>query len=497
MSSALGPLTDEALPRGTAKVRDLRKQDAAPPLDMHVQFAAELLQHHGKMRFRATYLSFVAALAVAWVLFEQTAPEITAIWAAGTAFILGCDMLLRSLITKAKRRWNIWATFCNISLLAQGASFSAALTLLPITDLPSLQIGALAIAATLLAANTVLHANSLRLGALAIFVPLVAAMATHWAVLAWPLLTSSIALSATAGIQGLAALSRHVRLARLSIEQERHTLMEELAYADSKFEAAQRLADQANLSKSRFMATMSHELRTPLNAIIGFSEMMSREVLGPMGNSKYRDYAEDIHNSGTHLLGMIDGVLDLSRLESGRYALEEEPIKISELIEEIVRGAKNSAREKDLALIVQVQDNLPDLQADERAVRQIVMNLLSNAIKFTPDNGSISVTAGWTRSGGQYIAVRDTGPGICENEINAVLAPFSQGELANRAATPGTGLGLPLVRAFMKLHDGAFLLKPAADQGTHAVAIFPPSRVIPNKVDTPEAPADTRIAQVA
>src|SRR5690606_17125570 len=176
--------------------------------------------------------------------------------------------------------------------------------------------------------------------------------------------------------------------------------------------------------KSRFLATMSHELRTPLNAILGFSEVMATEVLGPLENATYREYANDINGSGRHLLHLINEILDLSRIEAERYQLTEEPVSLESVVEECCHLMELRARNKDIRLIQQYEPTLPRLFADERSLRQITLNLLSNAIKFAPSGGEVLVRVGWTAGGGQYVAVKDNGPGIPDEEIPIVLSAF-------------------------------------------------------------------------
>ncbi len=223
---------------------------------------------------------------------------------------------------------------------------------------------------------------------------------------------------------------------------------------------------------------MSHELRTPLNAILGFSEVMKNEVLGPMQNATYRGYAGDIHASGEHLLALINEILDLSRIEAGRYELNEEPVTLAHVIEDCENLVRLRARNKNLKLTQEMEPNLPRLWADERAVRQVVLNLLSNAIKFTPPGGEIAIKAGWTAGGGQYVSIRDNGPGIAEEELPIVMSAFGRGAIAIKSAEQGTGLGLPIVQAMMRMHDGTFELRSRLREGTEAIACFPRSRVM-------------------
>lgn len=264
----------------------------------------------------------------------------------------------------------------------------------------------------------------------------------------------------------------------LSFRTEKDGLIAELETAKAMSDEARLRAEDANLAKSRFLASMSHELRTPLNAILGFSEVMAKEVLGPMQSDTYRDYARDIHESGHHLLALINEILDLSRIEAGRYQLNEEPLSLAATVEECCRLVELKARNKGIRIAQQFEPSLPRLVADERAVRQVALNLLSNALKFTPTGGEIVVRVGWTAGGGQYLSVKDNGPGIAAEEIPVVLSAFGQGSIAIKSAEQGTGLGLPIVQGLLAIHGGNFELNSKLREGTEAIAIFPASRVM-------------------
>ena len=264
----------------------------------------------------------------------------------------------------------------------------------------------------------------------------------------------------------------------LSFRSENEALIAELETAKAVSDEARRRAEEANLAKSRFLASMSHELRTPLNAILGFSEVMAKEVLGPVQNETYREYAKDVHQSGQHLLELINEILDLSRIEAGRYQLSEEPLALADVVHECCRMMELKVKAKGIKLIQQFEPTLLNLLADERALRQITLNLLSNAVKFTPSGGEIRVLVGWTAGGGQYISVCDNGPGIPEEEMPLVLAAFGQGSVAIKSAEQGTGLGLPIVQGLANLHGGLLQLKSKLREGTIATVVFPRSRVV-------------------
>jgi two-component system, cell cycle sensor histidine kinase PleC len=290
-------------------------------------------------------------------------------------------------------------------------------------------------------------------------------------------------------------VARRLHTAALSALEARgqlDALIGELEQAKAKSDEAARRAEAANLAKSRFLAQMSHELRTPLNAILGFSEVMKGDMLDPEAIMTYREYAGDIHSSGQHLLNLINEILDLSRIEAGRYELNEEPVNLAHVTEDCHRLMKLRATNRGITIIERVESNLPKIWADERAARQICLNLLSNAIKFTPQGGEIRIKVGWTASGGQYLSVRDTGTGIPEDEIPIVMASFGQGSNAIKSAEQGAGLGLPIVKGLIELHGGTFTLKSKLREGTEVVVTIPAERVMtalpPVTDDTPLQP---------
>jgi two-component system cell cycle sensor histidine kinase PleC len=280
-------------------------------------------------------------------------------------------------------------------------------------------------------------------------------------------------------------------LAMLEYRAEKDALIAELEQSKAISDDARLRAEEANLAKSRFLATMSHELRTPLNAILGFSEIMRGEILGPHANPTYKEYANDIHESGQHLLTLINEILDISRIEAGRYELNEAPVTLAAVVEDCDRLMRVRAENKGLKIIESFAEDLPQLWADERAIRQICLNLLSNAIKFTPTGGTIMLTIGRTGSGGQFLSVKDTGPGIPEGEIPRVLRSFGQGSLAHQTAEGGTGLGLPITKGLAELHDGTFELKSKLRYGTEVIVTFPRKRVMEALPRVPEPGEET------
>jgi two-component system cell cycle sensor histidine kinase PleC len=231
-------------------------------------------------------------------------------------------------------------------------------------------------------------------------------------------------------------------------------------------------AEAANASKTIFLANMSHELRTPLNAILGFSDIIAEQSFGP-AIDRYREYARDIHNSGAHLLSLINDLLDVAKIEAGKMEIDPQPLDPVPLLESVRRLMGSRALAKGQTLDFNVAAELPPLVADPRAFKQIVLNLVTNAVKFTPNGGRINVTCGAATGGGFVVSVADNGPGIAKEKLVKIFKPFSQVDNRYDSNGGGTGLGLALVQGLAQLHGGMASIESEVDLGTTVTVYFP------------------------
>lgn len=251
---------------------------------------------------------------------------------------------------------------------------------------------------------------------------------------------------------------------------------------EQEIREARERAEAADRAKSDFLAHMSHEIRTPLNAVIGFSEIMRDQLFGPLGSEQYLEYSNDIYNSGTHLLALINEVLDLSKIEAGKFELQENRIPLENIIDSAFRFLRERADTKLIAM----QRNLhvtPDLWCDKRVLTQVILNIVGNAIKFTPERGRVTVESSLSAEGDLILTVTDTGIGISEEDLPIVMKPFGQarGSTAVSAAEPGTGLGLPLSKSFIEKHDGTLVITSEPGIGTRVIISIPAARIVENQ----------------
>jgi signal transduction histidine kinase len=258
-------------------------------------------------------------------------------------------------------------------------------------------------------------------------------------------------------------------------------MVDSLARGQRELRDAMNATEQAARAKDVFLAHVSHELRTPLNAIIGFSQVMRDEMFGPLASDRYRGYAIHIHESGSHLLDVINQILDLSKIEAGKFELLEEPFVLSEIIHACVRLIAPQASKHGIEIVCEVAPDLPRMVGDEMRIRQIIFNLLSNGVKFTPQGGRVSVAAQRAHHGGVILTVSDNGIGMAPEDIPHALAPFRQvdSEMWKTREGTGTGLGLPLVKAFAELHGASFAIDSERGLGTSVTIGFPARRTLP------------------
>lgn len=445
-------------------------------------FDVELLKLYATHSRSAALLNFALILVTGGLLIWWTDIGDASIWLSAAFIVRALNYLaIRQLLATpdseiAIRKWQI--RFTVLDLFMGSAWVMAAALARDIIGEPGFML--IPFLAVLVIALQSMTAAALPQAVMGGTLPVSIAIAASYALIpsveGWT--TAALVVAAQIYFLLMASRMREATMATVEARSEKDALIGEIEQAKMKSDDAARRAEEANLAKSRFLAQMSHELRTPLNAILGFSEVMKAEIFGPHANPTYREYANDIHASGQHLLNLINEILDLSRIEAGRYELHEDATSLVSIVDDCHHLLKIRAKNRGLTINELFEADLPKLWADERAIRQITLNLLSNAIKFTPQGGEITLKIGWTASGGQYLAVKDTGTGIAEEEIPVVLSSFGQGKNAIKAAEQGTGLGLPIVRNLIEMHGGTFTLRSKLREGTEVIVTFPPERVM-------------------
>jgi two-component system, cell cycle sensor histidine kinase PleC len=463
----------------TQRVREARERLTSTS-GTRPAFDSELLRQYARTRISASIVVMLLVVA-AGVLFGFWMQPFGAVaWSCGmlcvhAAIIHNCARYLSEPFQPAAtRKWR--ARFVLLDLL-YGVSWMTIL-IHPVMDEVSNTLMMFLI--LLVIAVSSMLAATLPIAALAATMPVTGAIAFRL-IMSGAFDNYVLAVLALAAEGYFALLARRLHsttLATLEARAEKDALIGELEQAKAISDEARHRAESANVAKSRFLAQMSHELRTPLNAILGFSEVMKSEVFGAHAVPAYREYSADIHNSGVHLLNLINEILDLSRIEAGRYELNEEAVSLMHVVADCHHLLKLRASSRGITIHEIFEQHMPRIWADERAIRQIVLNLLSNSIKFTPPAGEIWLKVGWTASGGQYLSVKDTGSGIAENEIPIVLASFGQGSNSIKSAEQGAGLGLPIAKNLIDMHGGTFTLKSKLRIGTEVIVTIPPERVM-------------------
>jgi PAS domain S-box-containing protein len=245
---------------------------------------------------------------------------------------------------------------------------------------------------------------------------------------------------------------------------------------EQELEAARKEAERANALKSAFLAKVSHEIRTPLNAILGFAEVMIEERFGPIGNSRYKDYIGDIHASGSLVMSLVDDLLDLGKIEAGKMEFSFASLDVNRIVSECVSIMQPQAGREQVDIKLSLSAAIPNVLADERALRQIVLNLLSNAVKFNKQNGQVIVSTLFADSGSVVVRIRDTGLGIKESDIGLAFEPFRR--LDTGRPSRGTGLGLPLTKALVEANGASMTIKSKEQEGTLVEVSFPPARIL-------------------
>ncbi len=248
--------------------------------------------------------------------------------------------------------------------------------------------------------------------------------------------------------------------------------------AEEELNAARRAAEHASAQKSEFLARVSHEIRTPLNAIIGFSDLMTEERFGPVGNLRYLDYLKDINRSGRHVLDLVNDLLDISKIEAGQQEMDFEAVSLNEALSGAVSMMQPQANRNRVIIRSSFAADLPEVVADLRSVKQIALNLLSNAVRYTPAGGQVTVSTNYELTGGVSIRVRDTGIGMTSQEVEQAMKPFKQINALNRGRGEGTGLGLPLTKAMAEANRANFAISSTPGQGTLVEITFPSTRVL-------------------
>lgn len=431
----------------------------------------------------------LVALAVAAMFSQWVSPIWLAIWYAQVLLGIWVQLLLirkfpsGDLTPEVARKWTVAAAAANLFFVANWTSLGWHLW---VPDNPAnhvliaiVLIAALAAQATVAGASRQIAVPAFILyGVVLALVPLQAhSIEALYLSLVTPLYAWYVAYIAK---------QHHIRArAALVLLEERNTLLAELVMAKIESDRGRERAEAASLAKSQFLANMSHELRTPLNAILGFSEVISSRMFHDLPERNY-EYARLIHQSGHHLLTLINDILDLAKIEAGRWKLEESDADLYKVADEALQLVQWRAKDSDTILENAIDPKIDLVYADERAIKQILLNLLSNAVKFTPEHGRITTFAHRDPDGGMVFGVNDTGIGIAAEDQEKVFDSFGQGKHDVAIADKGTGLGLTIVKGLVESHGGHISLQSEVGKGTRVTVHLPESRVRTRPAQTGE-----------
>ncbi len=470
----------------TRHLKDARDKLAASA-GGKISYSYELLMLYARnqlhMALGIPVLALILALSsLMWIPAGRVVVWLTGVLLAQGVLLIYCRWLVK--LPEQEVKITSWGRKLTLAEFLIGISWAGLIGLLWLPGDLANHIYVLALVVIIVSVRAMLATHSLPIvyaGTLPLIFTLALMFAAHGGMLHWSL---AVVIVSTGLFYIILAHKVHnTALNMIMFRAEKDALISELEEAKAKSDEARRYAEDANLAKSRFLATMSHELRTPLNAIMGFADVMQSEMLGKHAVSAYKEYSADIHESGEHLLKLINEILDLSRIEAGRYSLDEQAVSLSQTGAECMRLIQLRAKKRGVELLQQFEPGLPLLRADEKALRQIWLNLLSNAVKFTPTGGRILVSTRRELDGGVSLVVRDTGPGIASDEVEQILSPFGQGSIARQRAEDGAGLGLPIVKGLAELHGARLGIRSRMRLGTEVAITFPPERVVINSLE--------------
>lgn len=458
------------------------RRDLRPSGPREEAFAREAMNLNATAMRPVAYVIPLSAMVMVGVYELWGDPAAAMPWALAVSIVCMANEVLRVRFARALKDGNVnthlWIRLLGSSNLIFAATWGSMGLWLWVPDEPINHMFLTLVLACSFAAAAALNSSSLALGLPPALI--------YWAMMFAVLLREPDHLHlGTAGLSlafgilmvfvigHIRSMTHHV----LELREERTGLTNRLKQERDEAQDARNRAENASRAKSEFLAHMSHELRTPLNAILGFSEVMNTEVFGPLGRRIYVEYAGHIHGSGQHLLGLINDILDLSRIEAGRMTLHEMEIDLEAMGRDTLSMFAVRAGQASQTLVLDCAQDLPPIFADQRALRQILLNLLGNAIKFTPTGGRITLFARINATGGMDCGVSDTGVGIPARDHARVFEAFGQAQHDVAVAERGTGLGLPIVKGLAQVHGGTVSLLSAPGQGTTVTVHFPPARV--------------------